>query len=165
MAASYCLARSLRGLLSSTEELTILFIASKSNEFCIPTCLGCADLQHGKTQRQPGLIFENPAGTDRTYNGNNRNMRVFCQKYIHRRSRMCNLSRERLQAILAQPGLLVGNDCLRMRVMIEPFPSNDCNASRKLFNPIELLGNIRLEMPSTVIPEYAAGRFELVLEL
>ena len=49
--------------ISPMEELTILLMAPKPDEFCIPTCLGYSILQ-GEEQSRPALIFENPAGID-----------------------------------------------------------------------------------------------------
>jgi Prion-inhibition and propagation len=49
-------------LISPMEELTILLMAPKPDEFCIPTCVGYSILQQGEAQPRPALIFENPAG-------------------------------------------------------------------------------------------------------
>lgn len=48
--------------LSPIEELTILLMAPKPDEFCIPVCVGYSILQHGEEKARPALIFENPAG-------------------------------------------------------------------------------------------------------
>ena len=50
--------------ISSIEELTILLMAPKPDEFCIPTCLGYSILQGGDEKLRPALIFKNPAGID-----------------------------------------------------------------------------------------------------
>ena len=46
------------------KELTILLMAPKPDEFCIPTCVGYGILQYGEKNPHPALIFENPAGID-----------------------------------------------------------------------------------------------------
>ena len=48
--------------LSATEELAVLLMAPKPEEFCIPTCVGYSILQHGGEKAQPAFIFENPPG-------------------------------------------------------------------------------------------------------
>lgn len=50
--------------ISPIEELTILLMAPKPDDFCIPTCLGYSILKQGKGQARPALIFENPKGID-----------------------------------------------------------------------------------------------------
>lgn len=50
--------------ISPIEELTILLMAPKPDEFCIPACVGYAILQDGEENARPALIFENPAGVD-----------------------------------------------------------------------------------------------------
>ena len=50
--------------ISPIEELTILLMAPKPDEFCVPTCLGYSILKQGKEQPRPALIFENPTGID-----------------------------------------------------------------------------------------------------
>lgn len=50
--------------ISSTEELAILLMAPKPDEFCIPTCVGYSILPHGEEKARPALVFENPAGID-----------------------------------------------------------------------------------------------------
>ena len=50
--------------LSPVEQLTILLMASKPDEFCIPTCLGYTSLHMEGKERQSALVFENPAGID-----------------------------------------------------------------------------------------------------
>ena len=50
--------------ISVIEELTVLLMAPKPDEFCIPACVGYAILQHGEEKARPALIFEKPAGVD-----------------------------------------------------------------------------------------------------
>ncbi|ERF69458.1 hypothetical protein EPUS_07273 [Endocarpon pusillum Z07020] len=50
--------------LSSLEELTILFMAPKPDEFCTPTCQGYSILQQAELPPRPALIFKNPPGFD-----------------------------------------------------------------------------------------------------
>ncbi|KAL8834146.1 MAG: hypothetical protein Q9170_003893 [Blastenia crenularia] len=50
--------------MSRIEELAILLMAPKPEEFCIPTCLGFSILRYGKGNARPALIFENPPGID-----------------------------------------------------------------------------------------------------
>lgn len=49
---------------SLTEELAILLMAPKPEEFCIPTCIGFSILRHGERNARPALIFQNPPGID-----------------------------------------------------------------------------------------------------
>ena len=48
--------------ISPIEELTILLMAPKPDEFCIPTCLGYSILQRGDENLRPALILKNPPG-------------------------------------------------------------------------------------------------------
>ena len=51
-------------LISPIEELTILLMTPKPDEFCIPTCLGYSILRQGKEPARPALVFKNPTGID-----------------------------------------------------------------------------------------------------
>ena len=53
--------------ISPIEELTILLMAPKPDEFCIPACVGYSILQQGEEKPRPALIFENPAGVDQHF--------------------------------------------------------------------------------------------------
>ena len=51
--------------ISVIEELTILLMAPKPAQFCIPTCLGYSIVNRGKEKPRPVLVFESPEGIDR----------------------------------------------------------------------------------------------------
>ena len=51
--------------LSAVEELTTLLMAPKPDEFCVPPCLGCCDVNIPEGSTRPGLIFENPSHVNR----------------------------------------------------------------------------------------------------
>ncbi|KAL8694793.1 MAG: hypothetical protein Q9218_000639 [Villophora microphyllina] len=50
--------------MSPTEELAILLMAPKPDEFCIAPCIGYSILQHGEGNPRPALIFKHPIGID-----------------------------------------------------------------------------------------------------
>ncbi|KAL8673302.1 MAG: hypothetical protein Q9168_002264 [Polycauliona sp. 1 TL-2023] len=50
--------------MSPTEELAMLLMAPKPEEFCIPTCVGYSILRDGEEKACPALIFRNPPSID-----------------------------------------------------------------------------------------------------